>query len=167
MVHVAEIVGHESSTDQIVLNNAFKWDPVSDQYIFSGRSRLFEKITKRFGTSPEKIKQDIEDRKIFLKWLMTKNIRDYKDVSQQIRDFYSDKEAVIERALRELDRSQHDDNQQSPPRHQDRKGGQEAGRIQAGPTGGRPTTSSTPTWSRSTSASRPLEDTGEEAPESG
>ncbi len=55
MVHVAEIVGHESSSDQIVLNNAFKWDPVSDQYQFSGRSRLFEKITKRFGTPPEKI----------------------------------------------------------------------------------------------------------------
>ncbi|MDG6925924.1 MAG: Flp pilus assembly complex ATPase component TadA [Nitrososphaerota archaeon] len=103
MVHVAEIVGHEASTDQIVLNNAFKWDPVSDQYIYSGRSRLFEKITKRFGTSPEKVKQDIDDRKIFLKWLMTKNIRDYKDVSQQIREFYSDKEASIERALRELD----------------------------------------------------------------
>ncbi len=105
MVHVAEIVGHEASTDQIVLNNAFKWDPVSDQYIFSGRSRLFEKITKRFGTSQEKIRQDLEDRKIFLKWLMTKNIRDYKDVSQQIRLFYSDKEEVIERALRELDQT--------------------------------------------------------------
>jgi type IV secretory pathway ATPase VirB11/archaellum biosynthesis ATPase/intein/homing endonuclease len=105
MVHVAEIVGHEASTDQIVLNNAFKWDPVSDQYIFSGRSRLFEKITKRFGTSQEKIKQDLDDRKVFLKWLMTKNIRDYKDVSQQIREFYSDKEASVERALRELDQT--------------------------------------------------------------
>ncbi|MDA4123630.1 MAG: ATPase, T2SS/T4P/T4SS family, partial [Thaumarchaeota archaeon] len=102
MVHVAEIVGHESSSDQIVLNNAFKWDPVSDQYQFSGRSRLFEKITKRFGTPPEKIRRDLEDRKIFLKYLMAANVRDYKDVSQQIREFYSDKETVIERAMRTL-----------------------------------------------------------------
>jgi flagellar protein FlaI len=103
MVHVAEIVGHEASSDQIVLNNAFKWDPVSDQYQFSGRSRLFEKITKRYGTTPDRIRRDLEDRKIFLKWLMAKNIRDYKDVSQQIREFYSDKEATMERAMRGLD----------------------------------------------------------------
>ncbi len=103
MVHVAEIVGHESSTDQIVLNNAFKWDPVSDQYQFSGRSRLFDKITKRYGTTPDKIRRDLEDRKIFLKWLMTKNIRDYKDLSQQIREFYSDKEMTMERAMRGLE----------------------------------------------------------------
>jgi len=103
MVHVAEIVGHEASTDQIVLNNVFKWDPVSDQFIFSGRSRLFEKITKRFGTPPEQIRQDLEDRKIFLQWLMTKEIRDYRDVSQQIREFYSNKDEVIERAVRGLE----------------------------------------------------------------
>jgi len=103
MVHVAEIVGHESSTDQIVLNNAFKWDPVSDKYIFGGRSRLFDKITKRFGTPPEKIRQDIEDRKIFLAWLVKQNIRDYRDVSQQIREFYSDTNKAVERAARALD----------------------------------------------------------------
>ncbi len=33
---------------------------------------------------------------------MAANVRDYKDVSQQIREFYSDKETVIERAMRTL-----------------------------------------------------------------
>jgi flagellar protein FlaI len=103
MVHVAEIVGHEGSTDQIVLNNVFKWDPVSDKYIFGGRSRLFDKITKRFGTTPEKIRQDLSDRKIFLAWLQQQNIRDYRDVSQQIREFYSDPAKAVERAQRAMD----------------------------------------------------------------
>jgi flagellar protein FlaI len=103
MVHVAEIVGHESSSDQIVLNNAFKWDPVSDKYLFAGRSRLFDKITKRYGTPPEKIRQDLEDRKIFLSWLVKKNIRDYRDLSQAIRDFYSDPDKAIDRAMRGME----------------------------------------------------------------
>jgi archaeal flagellar protein FlaI len=103
MVHVAEIVGHEGSTDQIVLNNVFKWDPVSDKYIFGGRSRLFDKITKRFGTTPEKIRQDLDDRRVFLAWLQQQNIRDYRDVSQQIREFYSDPRKAVERAQRVLD----------------------------------------------------------------
>lgn len=103
MVHVAEIVGHESSSDQIVLNNAFKWDPVTDKYLFAGRSRLFDKITKRYGTTPEKIRQDLEDRKIFLTWLVKKNIRDYRDLSQQIREFYSDTNKAIDRAMRDLE----------------------------------------------------------------
>jgi flagellar protein FlaI len=102
MVHVAEIVGHESSSDQIVLNNVFKWDPVSDKYVFGGRSRLFDKITKRYGTSPEKIRSDIEDRRIYLNWLSKQNVRDYRDLSQRIRDFYADPNMAVERALRDL-----------------------------------------------------------------
>jgi flagellar protein FlaI len=105
MVNVAEIVGHEMSTDQIVLNNAFKWDPVTDSYIFSGRSRLFEKITKRFGVTTEQIRADIEDRRLFLTWLMRKNIRDYRDLSQQIREFYSDQRGAMERARKGLEGS--------------------------------------------------------------
>jgi flagellar protein FlaI len=103
MVHVAEIVGHETSSGQIVLNNAFKWDPVSDKYLFAGRSRLFEKITKRYGTPPEKIRQDLEDRKIILQWLVKQNIRDYRDLSQQIRDFYSDPRKAVEKAMMGLE----------------------------------------------------------------
>jgi flagellar protein FlaI len=106
MVHVAEIVGHETSTGQIVLNNAFKWDPVSDKYLFAGRSRLFEKITKRYGTPPEKIRQDLEDRKIILEWLVKQNVRDYRDLSQQIRDFYSDPRKAVEKAMMGLEGGQ-------------------------------------------------------------
>jgi archaeal flagellar protein FlaI len=103
MVHVAEIVGHEASTDQIVLNNVFKWDPITDKYLFSGRSRLFDKITKRYGTPAEKIRKDLDDRRIFLTWLQKRDIRDYKDVSQQIRDFYSDPAKAVEKAMKDLE----------------------------------------------------------------
>jgi flagellar protein FlaI len=103
MVHIAEIVGHEASTDQIVLNNVFKWDPVSDKYQFSGRSRLFEKVTKRFGTPPEQIRKEIDDRKIFLTWLMKKNLHEYTNLSQEIREFYSSPQKAVERAKRGLE----------------------------------------------------------------
>ena len=64
---------------------------------------LYTSITKRFGTTPEKIRQDLSDRKIFLAWLQQQNIRDYRDVSQQIREFYSDPAKAVERAQRAMD----------------------------------------------------------------
>ncbi len=49
VVAVTEVVGHDTRTGEIILNDAFKWDPVVDKFSFTGRSKLFDKITTRFG----------------------------------------------------------------------------------------------------------------------
>jgi type IV secretory pathway ATPase VirB11/archaellum biosynthesis ATPase/intein/homing endonuclease len=100
---VTEVVGHDARTDEIVLNDAFKWDPVMDKFSFTGRSKLFDKITLRFGTRPEEIRRDIEGRRLFLDWLVAKNIRGHTEVSNQVREFYASPHAVINKAKAELE----------------------------------------------------------------
>jgi len=102
MVHVAEVVGHDPRSDQIILNDAFKWDPNTDRYVFSGRSRLFDKISQKYGIRTEEMRRDIDGRKTFLDWLAYKDIRSYADVSQQVREFYAGPYAMINKAKVEL-----------------------------------------------------------------
>lgn len=103
VVAVTEVVGHDPRTDEIVLNDAFKWDPVVDKFSFTGRSKLFDKITQKFGTRPEEIRLEIDGRKTFLDWLVAKNIRSHTEVSEQVKEFYAGPYAVINKAKVELE----------------------------------------------------------------
>jgi flagellar protein FlaI len=103
VVAVTEVVGHDPRTDEIILNDAFKWDPVVDRFAFTGRSKLFDKITQKFGPRPEEIKREIDGRKVFLDWLVAKNIRGHTEVSNQVREFYAGPYAVINKAKVELE----------------------------------------------------------------
>jgi archaeal flagellar protein FlaI len=103
VVAVTEVVGHDPRTDEIILNDAFKWDPVVDRFAFTGRSKLFDKITQKFGPRPEEIRREIDGRKVFLDWLVAKNIRGHTEVSNQVREFYAGPYAVINKAKVELE----------------------------------------------------------------
>jgi flagellar protein FlaI len=41
---VVEILGTDPDTKELITNTIFRWDPINDSFIFSGRSFLFEKI---------------------------------------------------------------------------------------------------------------------------
>ena len=103
IVNVVEVVGHDSRTDQIVLNEAFKWDPAQDKFAATGRSRLFDKITQKFGTRQEEIRREIDGRKVFLDWLVKKSVRSHTEVSEQVKEFYADPYAMINKAKVELE----------------------------------------------------------------
>ena len=103
VVAVTEVVGHDRRTDEIILNDAFNWDPVGDRFAFTGRSKLFDKITQKYGTRPEEIRRDIDGRRVFLDWMAAKNIRGHTEVSNQVREFYAGPYAVINKARVELE----------------------------------------------------------------
>src|SRR5712692_2370241 len=103
LVGVSEVVGHDARTGDIILNDVFKWDPVADKFSYTGRSKLFDKITQRFGTKPEEIRRDIDWRKIFLDWLVAKNIRSHTAVSEQVKEFYGGPSAMVNKARVELE----------------------------------------------------------------
>jgi flagellar protein FlaI len=103
VVAVTEVVGHDRRTDEIILNDAFTWDPVGDRFVFTGRSKLFDKITQKYGTRPEEIRREIDGRKLFLDWLVKKDIRGHTEVSNEVREFYAEPYAVINKAKVELE----------------------------------------------------------------
>lgn len=103
VVSVNEILGYDNRTNEMVMNEVYRWDPVADRLYATGRSRLVDKINQRYGLRPDEIRRDIESRKIFLEWLASKNYRSYKEVSQYVHEFYGNPYAMASRAGAELE----------------------------------------------------------------
>ncbi len=84
ILNVNEIVDYDN------YRTPFKWDPSKDEHeVDFSKSELLNKISERQGLSKEEVLQEIGRRKNVLKWMRSKNIRSYKEVSAVIAEYYS------------------------------------------------------------------------------
>ncbi len=97
IIQISEIVGLDEKTGGIKTHEIFKWDPNTDTHSYSGNSVVLDKIKERYGESDEEINYELSKRKLALEWMVKNNIRDYKEVSQNIKEFYADPERFSER----------------------------------------------------------------------
>jgi len=91
---IVEVLGVNPSTKELVTNTIFAWNPVNDTYEFNGRSFLIEKISKTFGISMEKLDAELDSRVRLLERMMSEGVTNYRAVSDLVRKYYVDKEAV-------------------------------------------------------------------------
>jgi flagellar protein FlaI len=93
-----EMVGLDPRSREILTNDIYSYNAKTDQFTYSGRSYLLERIAKRRGLSMDAVREDLDRRTTVLKWLMKDNIRHFNDVSSIIREYYAHPESVFERA---------------------------------------------------------------------
>jgi hypothetical protein len=62
----------------------FRWDPVEDRFIYTGKSYVLEGIRARWDLSKEEITQQIRNRSEILEWMRDNNIRTFKEVAKAI-----------------------------------------------------------------------------------
>jgi flagellar protein FlaI len=96
--HVAEIVGLDPVSKEVLTNDVFRWDPKRDSFTYSGRSIILERIMERYGLSEEFVKRELERRKLVLDWMVKNKIRRFDKVGAVIREYYADPERVVEKA---------------------------------------------------------------------
>ncbi|MFB5630268.1 MAG: type II/IV secretion system ATPase subunit [Nitrosopumilaceae archaeon] len=97
IIQISEIAGLDEATGEIKTHEIFKWDPHTDTHIFAGNSVVLEKIKERHGESDEQINYELSKRKLAIEWMVKNNIRDHKEVSKNIMEFYADPERFSER----------------------------------------------------------------------
>jgi len=73
----------------------FEWNIVSDEFEYRGASHLLNKISQEKGIPMEKIIAEIETRRDVIEWLMTYDLKDWKEVAKYIVLYYRDKEKVL------------------------------------------------------------------------
>jgi flagellar protein FlaI len=56
---VVEIVGLEKSSNEVVTNTVYEWDPVSDKILFNGHSYFMDRVLKAEGMTLEQLNADI------------------------------------------------------------------------------------------------------------
>jgi flagellar protein FlaI len=98
LVHLAEVLGIDSSSGELDLNDVYRWDPRTDSFSYSGRSHTIERLAERSGISLDIVQEEMRHRKIVLEYMLKKKIRRYQDVGGLIREYYSDPHRVYERA---------------------------------------------------------------------
>ncbi len=102
IIQVSEINGIDEKTGEIKTHEIFKWNPREDKHEFMGDSVVFRKIKERDGDTDEKINYELTKRRLALEWMAKKDIRDHKEVSNNIMEYYSDPERYYERKRLEI-----------------------------------------------------------------
>jgi flagellar protein FlaI len=99
---VSEIFGLDPVTNEILTNELFSWEPTSDSYRSIARSRLLEAYSERTGVPMIAVNESIMKRETVLKWMLKKNILRFGQVTDVIRKFNSNPDAVYGSARSEL-----------------------------------------------------------------
>ena len=98
-VATSEIVGLDPRSGEILTNEVYRWNPAQDTFDFTGRSYILEKVAEKTGVTPEEASEEIQRRAKVIQWLVKKNIRNYKEVSNIIRSYLENPEPVLKEAL--------------------------------------------------------------------
>lgn len=76
-------------------NTAFAWTAQDDSYDMRGEPYLFDKISKDFGVSKDKLYDELEKRTEILEWLQKKGVKNFDKVSEIISEYYKNKEEIM------------------------------------------------------------------------
>jgi flagellar protein FlaI len=93
-----EIVELNTKKKSIETEEVFYWNPKSDEFVFSGQSTILEKQLKKLDIDEEKIRDELNRRKIVLEWMVREGIRRYLDVANVIREYYTNPSRVFQKA---------------------------------------------------------------------
>ncbi|VVB79250.1 Type II/IV secretion system protein [uncultured archaeon] len=84
--------------DGIALTNTpFVWNPGDDQFYFKRDSKIFEKISKRYGKSMEDIYSEFNRKVKLLNMLVQQKTFGFEEVQAIVNEYYKDPKAVLSR----------------------------------------------------------------------
>ncbi|WP_109877339.1 type II/IV secretion system ATPase subunit [Nitrosopumilus zosterae] len=102
IIQVSEIDGIHETTGEIRTHEIFKWNPKTDTHDYMGNSVIFRKLKERDGDSEEKINYELTKRRLALEWMVKNDIRDHKEVTSNVMEYYADPERFYERKRLEV-----------------------------------------------------------------
>jgi flagellar protein FlaI len=92
---VVEIIALDETTGAPIINQVFKWNPISDTFDISNRSILLKQISDATGMSEKEISEELKGRMLVLEWMRFRKITNYRDVNAVINMYYNFPERVV------------------------------------------------------------------------
>ena len=99
---IMEILDLDPRTNELITNEVFRWQPVTDEISYSGKSFVLEEIMESRGWSEERMREELKMRQEVLEWMRVKKIREYRDVSNILIQYYRDPSKIMEVVRAEL-----------------------------------------------------------------
>ena len=91
---VVEVVNVEKDGTALI-NTPFTWNPAQDVFYFKKQSKVFEKISGRFGISVPALQEEFARRAKLLYTLLQRKIFGFDEVRKIINDYYRDPAGVL------------------------------------------------------------------------
>ncbi|MCW8966504.1 MAG: type II/IV secretion system ATPase subunit [Candidatus Pacearchaeota archaeon] len=78
-------------------NTPFVWNAREDQFYFKKNSKIFEKISRRYGLTVREIEEEFRKRTQLVYLLLKSNIVEFNQVQEIINHYYKNPQAVLNR----------------------------------------------------------------------
>ena len=99
---IVEIIGIDPHSHELLTNEAFRWDNTVDEYLFTGKSYIFEKIMMKANLNRVEIMDETKRRQLVIEWCLKKGIRDYKDFARVVAEYYVHPEDVMKQVYEDM-----------------------------------------------------------------
>jgi flagellar protein FlaI len=93
---IYEILGFDREKDTPIVNEVFRWDPLTDSFKSVNPSVVFRKISEQFGINEKVLQNELNQRSKILKWMFDKGIANYKDVARIVRAYYTSPDELLD-----------------------------------------------------------------------
>jgi len=93
---ISEVVNITREGD-VVTNTPFIWNAADDRFYYKAKSRLFDKISERYGIPKEKLLQEFQIRTKLVYEMYKRNIMGFEQVQKLINDYYKNPIAVLKK----------------------------------------------------------------------
>lgn len=93
---IVEFTGIDPVHHTLQINEMFTWDPKTDTFKQSGDSHILKDIMHIHGWSQDELYEEFERRKKILKYMIDKNISDYKSFSEIVQSYFINPEKVMQ-----------------------------------------------------------------------
>jgi flagellar protein FlaI len=98
---IIEIIDIDPTTKEILTNEVFRWDPIEDKFVYSGKSYILERIRAEKDISREGMIAEIKNRTQLLDWMNKNNIREFKKAATIIAQYTDNPEEVLKKIRNE------------------------------------------------------------------
>jgi flagellar protein FlaI len=99
---IVEIIGLDPHSKELLTNEVFRWVPAIDDFEFSGKSYLLEKIMVKANLRKDELMAELKRRQAVMEWLVLRGIRRHDEVARVIAEYQTRPEEVLEKVARDL-----------------------------------------------------------------
>jgi flagellar protein FlaI len=92
---IIEIIDIDPTTKEILTNEVFHWDPIDDNFTYSGKSYVLERIRAEKDMNREEMTEELNNRKKIVEWMNINNIREFRDVSKLVSQYTESPEDTL------------------------------------------------------------------------
>jgi flagellar protein FlaI len=87
---VTEILGVDATSNNLLTNDAFSWDPRSDAFRATGRSFALEKVAQATGRTIEAVQADVAEKGEYLRLMQKVGVNQFRDFTYLVASYYVD-----------------------------------------------------------------------------